>query len=293
MTPPSPSGPARPAPATERIVPAGAFLRRLGESALNFLLPPSCIRCDQPVLRQGHLCATCFSAMTFIAAPQCPRCGLPFESTELDAGPCTACVDAPPVFRQARAPFLYDEGVRRLLLPFKHGDRSTLAQVLAPHMARAGAAMLADRPILVPVPLHRLRLLHRRHNQAALLARALATITGCPTGLDWLRRLRATPPLDDCSAAERRAILNGAFAVRTRCRSVVAGRGVVLIDDVLTSGATANACARALLDAGATSVDVLVVARVPVRHDLRLARSSPSGCGTLRTPGSPWPGGRE
>ena len=214
-------------------------------------------------MRQGMLCGACFGTMTFITAPLCHQCGLPFAS-DAQAGPrCGSCVANPPRFSRGRSAFVYDEGVRRLLLPFKHGDRPVLARTLAPHLARAGADLLADRPLLVPVPLHRLRLMRRRYNQAALLAQAVGRITGCPVIPDLLRRVRATPSLDDRSPEERRAILAGAIAVRPRRRGAVVGRRVVLIDDVMTSGATADACAAALIDAGAAGVDVLVAARVP------------------------------
>ncbi len=243
-----------------------AFLRGVAERALDFLLPPHCVGCDTRVLRQGSLCPDCFSAITFIGEPFCDQCGLAFSSRDQTAGTCAGCVRSRPAFRRARAPFEYGEGIKRLILPFKHGDRPILAKAFAPHMARAGSALLAGGPMLVPVPLHRLRLFERRYNQAALLARAVADIAGCQTGLDVLRRMRATPSLDDRSAAERAELLEGAFAVRPRWRESLAGRDVVLIDDVMTSGATANACARVLIATGAANVDVLVAARVPIER---------------------------
>lgn len=288
MTPPSISGPVTDQPTTTPADPArpdpgsgipgapisgilarveqavDSFLYRAGERALDLLLPPHCVGCDQPVLRQDLLCGQCFSTITFIAAPVCDRCGVPFDSHEQATDQCRPCTLAPPAFRHGRAPFLYDDGIRRLILPFKHGDRPLLARALAPHMARAGARLLADRPLLVPVPLHRVRLMQRRYNQAALLARAVAGITGCPTGLDVLRRVRATPSLDDRSATERRTVLDGAFAIHQRRQAMIQGRSVVLVDDVMTSCATADACARTLMAAGAATVDVLVAARVPI-----------------------------
>jgi len=257
------------------------WLGALAERALDLVLPPRCVACEEPVLRQGMLCGACFGTMTFITAPFCDQCGLPFASDQQADPRCASCSANPPVFRKTRAGFVYDDGVRRLLLPFKHGDRPTLARALAPHLARAGADLLVgdppdERPLLVPVPLHRLRLLRRRYNQAALLAQAAGRITGCPVVPDMLRRVRATAPLDDRSPDERRAILAGAIAVRQRRRSALVGRRVVLIDDVMTSGATANACAAALIDAGAVVVDVLVAARVPL-HQGRLRPANDGG----------------
>jgi ComF family protein len=236
----------------------------------DVLLPPRCAICGAEVDRQGLLCADCFRQTGFISDPFCARCGVPFGSAAL-GGPeqlCPACRDEPPVFGRARAALRYDAQGRRLILPFKHADRTELTAVLAPHMARAGATLLRDADMLVPVPLHRWRLFSRRYNQAALLAKALGRLAGRPCVVDALRRIRATASLGDKSAAERAAEVTDAFVVRpSRARSL-RDRRVLLIDDVMTSGATGNACARALLAAGATSVDVLVAARVP---DPRLA----------------------
>ncbi len=202
--------------------------------------------------------------MRFIAEPLCQSCGLPFGNLA-EAGPrriCTACTAQPPPWGRARAALLYDEAAKSLILPFKHADRQENAATLALHMQRAGAALLSGAELLVPVPLHRRRLLHRRYNQAALLAAALARRTRLRAVPDLLARVRATHPLGERSAAERAALLRGAIVVRPARRVLVAGRRVLLIDDVLTSGATAGACARALLDAGAANVDVLVASRV-------------------------------
>jgi len=146
-------------------------------------------------------------------------------------------------------------------MPFKYGDRIEVARALAPHMARAGADLLRAADLLVPVPLHRRRLLSRRYNQAALLAQALARLTGRPAVLDGLRRVRATASLGHKSGAQRRAEVAGAFQVRASRVAILTDARVLLVDDVLTSGATADACARALLDAGAARVDVLAAAR--------------------------------
>lgn len=259
MTPPLPS-----VPATDRFTLGLTWLGGLAERALDLLLPPRCVACEEPVLRQGMLCGACFGTMTFITAPFCDQCGLPFASDAQASVRCESCLANPPVYKKSRAGFVYDDGVRRLVLPFKHGDRPTLARALAPHLARAGADLLAGSPLLVPVPLHRLRLLRRRYNQAALLAQAVGRITGCPVIPDLLRRVRATESLDDRSPEERRALLAGAIVVRRRRLAALAGRRVVLVDDVMTTGATANACATALMGAGAARVDVLIAARVPL-----------------------------
>ena len=242
-----------------------ARLRHAGNAALDLALPPHCVSCGEPVEVQGQLCPTCFGLTGFITEPCCVRCGVPFASAA-QGGPdrlCPACRDTPPIFARARAALRYDSQARRLLLPFKHADRTEIAWTLVPHMARAGAALLRQADVLVPVPLHRRRLFMRRYNQAVLLARGLARAARKPLLPDALVRRRATASLGTKSAAERATEIAGAFTVRASRAAALAGRRVLLIDDVMTSGATANACAVALLGAGAVAVDVLVAARVP------------------------------
>jgi ComF family protein len=238
---------------------------RAGRTALDLLLPPQCLTCDQPVDRQGQFCPACFRLTGFVTDPLCARCGVPFGHAAeggLD-GVCPSCRDRPPPWGRARAALRYDAQSRRIVLPFKHGDRTELATALAALMARAGAALLRETEVLVPVPLHRRRLLARRYNQAALLAWRLARIANLPSVPDVLIRARATTALGELSAEARRQAVEGAFAVRPHRVGRVAGKRVLLIDDVMTSGATCAGCSEALLEAGAAAVDVLVAARVP------------------------------
>jgi ComF family protein len=232
---------------------------------LDLALPPHCVSCGEPVPIQSLLCLDCFRLTGFVTEPCCARCGVPFASTA-QGGPdhlCPSCREAPPLFQRARAALRYDSQARRLLLPFKHADRTEIAVTLVPHMARAGAALLRQADLLVPVPLHRRRLFARRYNQAVLLARGLGRAARKPVLPDALVRARPTASLGAKTAAERAGEVAGAFTVRASRAARLAGRRVLLIDDVMTSGATANACATALLAAGAAAVDVLVAARVP------------------------------
>lgn len=246
-----------------RARPALALIARLGRTALDLLLPPHCLTCDAPVSAPGQFCPECFLEANFIAEPCCARCGLPFtyRGEGNRDGLCPTCEAAPPPWGQARAAFRYDTLSRRLVLPLKYADRTELATALAPLMARAGAPLLARAEVLVPVPLHRARLLARRYNQAALLARALSRLSPLPMALDALIRTRATAPLAALGAAARAETVRDAFALRPGREAAVAGRRVLLIDDILTSGATCGACTRVLLAAGAQAVDVLVAAR--------------------------------
>ncbi|MGF1593286.1 MAG: double zinc ribbon domain-containing protein [Kiloniellaceae bacterium] len=236
---------------------------------LDLVLPPRCLGCGDLVEEQGTLCAACWTAVTFVGDPLCRRCGLPFAfgSDDLvtesvgDGLDCGACLADPPPFERARAVMRYDDASRPLLLGFKHGDRTEAAPPFAAWMARSGADLLAQAQVVAPVPLHWRRLLARRYNQAALLAGPLARRAGVPFVPDLLLRRRATPSQGRLSRAERRRNVAGAFAVNPRRAADLAGRRLLLVDDVMTTGATVAACARTALRAGAAAVDVLVLAR--------------------------------
>jgi ComF family protein len=230
--------------------------------ALDFALPPLCPACRALVGDGGGLCATCWSRLSFIARPYCERLGTPFG---YEPGPgvlSTEAVTHPPAFARARAAVRYDDIASALVHSLKYGDRLDLAPTMGRWMARAGRELTDGADALVPVPLHWRRLWARRFNQAAALAAAISRASRVPVVDDALRRLRATPQQVGLNRTDRATNVQGAFAVPEERQAAVAGKRLVLIDDVLTSGATADTCARALLRAGAAHVDVLVFARV-------------------------------
>ena len=231
---------------------------RLG---LDTALPRLCPACRDLITDRG-VCPACWSKLAFIAAPYCPRLGIPFA---YDPGPGILSMQAiadPPAFGRARAAVRYDDVARALVHAFKYGDRLDLAPLLGGWMTRAGAELLDGADALVPVPLHWRRLWTRRFNQSAALAAAISRHCGVAVAHGALRRVKATQQQVGLSRSERAGNVQGAFRVAPDAKAEVAGRRLVLVDDVLTSGATADACARALMRAGAAQVDVLVLARV-------------------------------
>jgi ComF family protein len=230
--------------------------------ALAALFPPVCMSCRAPVGETGF-CAACWSAITFLDGPLCACCGIPFAVDPGLESLCAACHAQRPAFASARAILSYDETSKGPILALKHADRLDLVPGFARWLGRAGGPLLEHCDLIVPVPLHPWRLWRRRYNQAAELARRL--------GQDWQRpfeplalvRTRPTPSQGAMpSRKARRRNMLGAFKVPQARRELVAGRRILLVDDVMTTGATVEACARALLRAGARTVDVLALARV-------------------------------
>ena len=240
--------------------------RNVVKALLDVLFPPLCLGCRQTVAEPGF-CAACWSAITFLDGPGCACCGLPF-AVALDGDTlCAGCLANPPAFDKARAILSYDDHSRRAILALKHADRLDLIPGFTRWLGRSGRALLEECDLIVPVPLHRVRLWRRRYNQAAELARRLAG--------DWQRvyepfalvRSRATKSQGAMTGAKaRRRNVLGAFKVPDPGK--VAGKRVLLLDDVLTTGATVEACARALKRAGAERVHVLVLARVVKAQDV-------------------------
>jgi ComF family protein len=237
----------------------------LPKLALDVALPTLCVSCREPVDGEG-VCAACWAKLSFIAPPFCPRLGIPFV---YDPGPELLSMEAiasPPAYQRARAAVRYDDVARTLVHSLKYQDRTDLAPAMGRWMARAGQELLADADVLVPVPLHWRRGWSRRYNQSGALARVISRQSGVKLATEALRRIRATEQQIGLSRPQRASNVQGAFKVAADRMADIQGRRVILIDDVLTSGATTDACARALLRAKAAQVDVLVFARVVDSH---------------------------
>lgn len=229
---------------------------------LDVVLPPRCLSCGTTVTGDGGLCGECWEAVSFLSAPLCSCCGYPFEFEAGDDVLCGQCLRRHPVFDRARAAFAYDEESRRIVIDYKHRDRTDMAPALARWMLQAGAELIAEADLITPVPLHWTRLIARRFNQSAELARRIAQESGTAYAPDLLRRRRRTPPQTGLAAGDRRRNVKGAFRVGRAGVAAISGKRILVIDDVLTTGSTVSACAGVLKWAGASAVDVLTVARV-------------------------------
>ncbi len=238
-------------------------LRGLPRGVVSLVYPPTCAGCGSATADPGAFCPSCWSSLRLIEEPVCQRYGTPF-ALDLGVGALVSprAIAEPPVFGRARAVALYDAVARRIVHRLKYEDRLDLAGVMARMMAASGRTLIAEAECLVPVPLHRGRLWRRRFNQSALLARAIAASAGRPCVATALVRVRATRSQVGLSRAARAENLSGAFRVTAAEQHRIRGRRVLLVDDVMTTGATGNAAARALLRGGATSVDLLTFALV-------------------------------
>ena len=236
-------------------------VRAIFRVAVDVALPQLCASCREPVGSDG-LCPACWSKLSFIAPPYCERLGIPFA---YDPGPGVLSMEAiadPPAYYRARAAVRFDDVARTLVHALKYDDRLDLAPMMGRWMATAGCSLTAEADAIIPVPLHWRRYWARRFNQSALLAEAIAKASQVPLVLGALRRVKATPQQVGLSQSARALNVQGAFRVSPSGKAAVAGRRLILVDDVITTGATVDACARALLRAGAAEVNVLTFARV-------------------------------
>lgn len=244
------------------------FAAHVARRALDFLYPPQCLCCEAHIEDANALCADCWRQMRAITKPMCPRLGLPFS---VDMGPEALSAEAiadPPTFSRARAAFVYNATARRLVSRLKYEDRPELARFCARAMHLAGAELLTPQSVLVPVPLHYRRYVHRRYNQSTELCRELGRLGGYEIAPRLVRRHRATPQQVGLDAQQRRRNVQGAFRVDAAEAARFVGRPIVIVDDVVTTGATVRALAGVLTRSAFTKIDVLSFARVVIGDDM-------------------------
>ena len=230
--------------------------------ALDTVLPPRCVVNGEIVEVQGMISPQAWSELDFIGDPMCASCGFPFDFEVEEGSLCAGCLEHPPPYEKARSALTYNDISRDIILGFKHADKTHLVKAFVPWLRRAGQEMLQEADMIVPVPLHRRRLLARRYNQAALIAKALAKEQGLQCEVDLLERVKATPSQGHLRIKERYKNVRRAFALNPKAKVDVKGKTVLLIDDVYTTGATVKECTKVLLKAGASKVYVLALARV-------------------------------
>lgn len=238
-----------------------AILKYYGGMALNTILPPRCVLSGDMVDQQGMISPQSWAQLDFIHDPLCQSCGAPFGYEVQQGAHCASCIDYPPPFDSARAALKYNDASRNLVLGFKHADKTHGALAFVPWLKTAGRDMLSSADALIPVPLHRWRLLKRRYNQSAIIGHYLSKDTKIPMLHDALIRTRYTPVQGHMSHDERRKNVRKAFIANPVHEDDIKDKTLVLIDDVYTTGSTVKECTKALRKAGAKKIHILTLTR--------------------------------
>ena len=230
--------------------------------AVDIILPPRCLLSGKIVQEQGMIDPKSWAELVFINDPFCVVCGIPFDYETEGASHCGKCLERAPDYDSARAAVTYNDISKKLILGFKHGDQLHAVLCFTPWLHNAGAQQIQNIDVMVPVPLHRMRLITRKYNQAAILVQALSKTCKKPMALEGLKRVKNTVSQGHMRSGERAKNVKSAFIVPDQSREQIAGKSVLLVDDVYTTGATVNECARVLKRAGAAQVHILTIARV-------------------------------
>lgn len=230
-------------------------------NTVDIIYPPQCLSCRKLVGQKGNLCSDCWEGIHFLSDPQCDQCGIPFEFETGKEMLCGNCITKEPPYKKARSVFKYDDASRSLITGFKYSDKLHISDHFAKWMLRVGKEFIDEADIIVPVPLHRVRLFMRRYNQAALLSKSLGNNSGLNVCNDMLVRSKNTRPQAGLLFKQRALNVRGAFKINPKYTSYIVGKNIILVDDVMTTGATIEACAKVLKKAGAASVNVLTVGR--------------------------------
>ena len=237
------------------------IIRPVAKRLLDIVYPPHCISCGVDIDKNGNVCAKCWGDISFITDPQCNVCGFPFDFEMQEGSICAGCTKNMPHFSKARAVFLYDDSSYRMITSFKYNDRVENRLAYARWMVRAGAGMLHEADLIIPVPLHFFKLIMRQYNQAALLAHELAKIVDKQVLANAITRKKYTKTQAVFSHKGRFKNIKGAFQINPKYQNLIANKKILLVDDVITTGATANECAKILLKSGAGRVELLTLAK--------------------------------
>lgn len=243
-------------------------LHNIFDICIDNILPPRCVVTGDIVEKQGVISAKAWQDLEFISQPHCITCGFPFDYQFDKDSTCTSCLDHQPPYQSHRSVVTYNTTSRAIILGFKHADKTHAVSSFTPWLKRAGEDILKNCDALIPVPLHYWRLVYRRYNQSALIAKALGDAIEKPVWLNHLKRIKATPSQGRLKAKERHKNVKRAFAVNEQNKQDIKGKTIVLIDDVYTTGATIKECSKTLLKAGAKEVRALTLARV-VRDEFK------------------------
>ncbi len=231
-------------------------------NGVDVILPPRCPISGDIVQSQGATSPKSWAELDFISNPLCSHCGIPMNFELADNLKCMSCIDEPPPFKSARSVFKYGGLSRDLILGFKHGDKTHFVSLFIPFMEQVGSSLLSQADYIIPVPLHYMRFISRRYNQAAIISSALSKSSNIPHLPLAMKRVRATPSQGHLNSSEREKNVKKAFDVNQKYHSLLKGKSVILVDDVYTTGATVKECSKNLLKHGASEVNILTVARV-------------------------------